>query len=207
MSDIFELFKKIEKPSAPAGPITHLVVCLGNPGKEYQLTRHNSGFLFAEHYAKAHFFRIDRAKFDGLCAETVIQGKRVLFLCPHTYMNLSGIAVKKAADFYKIPIESLVVFCDDINLDVGKIRIRKKGSDGGQKGIRNIIEQMGSDQFPRVKIGIGNKPHPEFPLYEWVLSKFTEEEQKTLLTVFENCGQALDLIISGKIDEAMNRFN
>lgn len=207
MSDIFDLFKKIERPAVSAGPVEYLAVCLGNPGKEYAKTRHNCGFIFAEHFSKEKGFSVDRAKFDALCGETVVNGHRVLFLCPLTYMNLSGVSVRKAADFYKIPPERIIVFCDDINLDVGKMRIRKKGSDGGQKGVRSIIEHLSSDNFPRVKIGVGKKPNPDYPLADWVLSKFSPEELKTLSSVMENCTKALPMIISGNIETAMNSFN
>ena len=207
MSDIFDLFKKIEQPAASAQPISHMVVCLGNPGKEYTFTRHNSGFLFAEYFSKANNFKIDRAKFEGICGETTVAGKRVLFLLPLTYMNLSGNSVRKAADFYKVPVENIVVVCDDINLDVGKIRIRRKGSDGGQKGVRSIIEQFSSDSFPRIKVGVGKKPNPEYPLADWVLSKFSAEEQKNLQVAFESCAKALPMIISGDFEKAMNNFN
>lgn len=207
MSDIFDLFKKIERPAASVQPITHMVVCLGNPGKEYTFTRHNSGFLFAEYFSKKNGFSIDRAKFEGICGETTVAGKRVLFLLPLTYMNLSGTSVRKAADFYKIPAENIIVVCDDVNLDVGKMRIRRKGSDGGQKGVRSIIEHLNDDNFPRIKIGVGKKPNPEYPLADWVLSKFSSEEQKTLQGVFENCSSALPLILSGDFEKAMNSFN
>ena len=207
MSDIFDLFKKIERPAASVQPITHMVVCLGNPGKEYTFTRHNSGFLFAEYFSKKNGFSIDRAKFEGICGETTVAGKRVLFLLPLTYMNLSGTSVRKVADFYKIPAENVIVVCDDVNLDVGKMRIRRKGSDGGQKGVRSIIEHLNDDNFPRIKIGVGKKPNPEYPLADWVLSKFSTEEQKTLQGVFENCSNALPLILSGDFEKAMNSFN
>lgn len=207
MCDIFDLFKKIESSKEPVGKPEYIVACLGNPGKDYALTRHNSGFLFAEYYSGEKGFRIDRAKFEGLCGETSVSGKRVLFLCPTTYMNNSGQAVRAAADFYKIPPERVIVFCDDINLDVGRMRIRRKGSDGGQKGVRSIIEHLNSDEFPRVKIGVGKKPSPDYDLVNWVLGKFSEGDLTALKTVFEHCGEALELMISGDFDTAMNRFN
>lgn len=207
MSGIFDLFKSIEKKETVTTPIEYIVACLGNPGKEYALTRHNSGFLFAEYYSSNHGFNIDRAKFSGLCGETVISGKRVLFLCPTTYMNASGEAVIKASDFYKIPPEKVIVFCDDVNLDVGRIRIRRKGSDGGQKGVRSIIEHLNSDSFPRVKIGVGQKPTPEYDLADWVLGKFSKEDQIKLKDVFDRCSSALELIVAGDTDGAMAKFN
>ncbi|MBQ9469192.1 MAG: aminoacyl-tRNA hydrolase [Clostridia bacterium] len=206
MSSIFDLFKRIEK-SPPPGPPSVIVACLGNPGKEYALTRHNSGFLFAEYYALNHGFKIDRARFDGVCGETMINETRALFLCPMTYMNESGKAVRKAADFYKIPPEKIFVFCDDVNLDVGKMRIRRKGSDGGQKGLRSIITELGTEAFPRIRIGVGKKPDPDGDLCSWVLGKFTEDDQKKLKTVFDRCSDALSLVVSGDFETAMCRYN
>ena len=207
MGDIFELFKKIGKEKKNALPIGHIVACLGNPGKEYALTRHNSGYLFAEYYSSKNGFRIDRAKFDGLYGDYTVAGERVLFLCPTTFMNASGISVRKAADYYKIPPEKIVVICDDVNFDVGKLRIRKKGSDGGQKGVRSIIERMDSDEFPRIKIGIGKRPDPEYDMKDWVLSKFTPSELEKLKDVFDNCAAALELILEGDIEKAMCLYN
>ncbi len=207
MSDIFDLFKQIEKKKSVQTPLFGIVACLGNPGKECALTRHNSGFLFAEHFALKHSFSIDRAGFDGLYGEVTVSGKRLLFLCPTTYMNASGNAVRKAADYYKIPAEHILVVCDDINLDVGKIRIRRKGSDGGQKGVRSIIECLGTDEFPRIKIGVGKKPTPEYDLCDWVLGRFSKEDQEKLKVVFENCSGALEMICNGDFEGAMGRYN
>lgn len=208
MGDIFDLFKKIEKKSgnAPAN-ISFIVACLGNPGREYALTRHNAGFLFAEYYAKEKGFRIDRARFDGLTGEYTVSGKRVLFLCPTTFMNLSGVSVKKAADFYKIAPENILVICDDINLDVGKLRLRRKGSDGGQKGVRSITEHLSTENFPRLKIGVGKKPHPEYDLCDWVLGRFPEDDIKKLKDVFDRCASALEQVMAGDFEGAMNKYN
>ena len=206
MGNIFDLFKRIERP-APAVPISGMVVCLGNPGKEYALTRHNCGFLFAEYYANKRSFAIDRARFEGLTGETVVSDRRVLFLCPMTYMNESGRAVRKAADFYKIPPERILVVCDDVNLDVGKIRIRKKGSDGGQRGLRSIIETLGTDLFPRLRIGVGKKPFEEYDLRDWVLSRFTESDLTILKNTFDRCAEALEYLEKDDFETAMCKFN
>ena len=206
MNSIFDLFRRTEKRQ-PQGPPSVLIACLGNPGREYALTRHNSGYLFAEYYAKEKGFRIDRARFDGICGETVIGGVRVLFLCPTTYMNESGRAVRAAADFYKIPPEKIIVFCDDVNLDVGKMRIRRKGSDGGQKGLRSIIERLGTQDFPRVRIGVGKKPDPSADLSSWVLGRFQEEDFKRLKIVFDHCIDALDDLVKGDFEKAMSKYN
>lgn len=207
MSDIFDLFRKLEKKKETVQPISVLVACLGNPGKEYAFTRHNSGFLFAEYYSQKKNFQIDRSKFDGLCGETTLGGVRALFLCPTTYMNCSGTAVRKAADFYKIPPEKIFVVCDDVNFEVGKLRIRKKGSDGGQKGLRDIIGKMGSEDIPRIRIGVGKKPTPDYDLADWVLGQFSKEDRKTLEEVFCRCGEALELAVQGKFEEAMGKYN
>ena len=156
MSNIFDLFKQIEKKDAPAmGNLTHLVVGLGNPGDKYTFTRHNTGFLALDFIAEKCGVKVDRVRFKSLCADTRIGEHRVLLMKPQTFMNLSGEAVGDAADFYKIPPENIIVLFDDINFDVGAMRIRRSGSDGGHNGIKSIIYQLNSDAFPRVKIGVG----------------------------------------------------
>ena len=173
---IFDIFAKLEQErkqqDSSAGPIEWLVVGLGNPGSKYENTRHNAGFRALDSYCQKTGQRIDRMKFKALVGEGTFGGKRVLFMKPQTFMNLSGEAVRDAADFYKIPPERIVVLFDDISLDIGRLRVRAKGSAGGQNGVKNIIYQLSSDQFPRVKIGIGAKPHPDYDLADWVLSKF-----------------------------------
>ena len=206
MSSIFDLFKKIEKPVDRA-PVSRLVACLGNPGREYALTRHNAGYLFAEYYSSKNGFKIDRAKFHALTGETVIGGERVLFLCPTTYMNDSGIAVRDAADFYKIPPEKVLVICDDVHLAPGKMRIRRKGSDGGQKGLRSIIYHLNSEEFPRVRIGVGEKPDPDADMASWVLGKIPEEDQKKLAAVFDNVSDALNYLVKDDFEGAMCKYN
>jgi len=200
---MFNRFKKNTCTSSPE----FLVVGLGNPDRKYALTRHNSGFLCVDEIAREKGFKVDRLKFKSLTAQTVISGKSVIVMKPSTYMNNSGIAVMEAAKFYKIKPENIIVIFDDISLDVGKMRIRRKGTDGGHNGIKSIIYHLQSDSFPRIKIGVGKKPNPEYDLADWVLSRFTGDEQKQLLAVFENCSKAVELIIDGKIDEAMNKFN
>ncbi len=187
--------------------IEYLVVGLGNPDRKYENTRHNAGYIVIDHIADELGVRIKRIKFKSTVAEADIGGHRVLLMKPSTYMNNSGQAVVEAMNFYKIPAEKVVVLLDDINLDVGKTRIRAKGSDGGQNGMKNIIYLSGSDQFPRIKIGIGKKPHPDYDLAAWVLSKFTGDELKALEQVKKNCYEAVELILDGKIDRAMNKFN
>lgn len=208
MADIFDLFRKIEKSSAASTePITHLVVGLGNPGKEYLFTRHNAGFLTVDYLSERLGVKVDRAKFKALVGETRIGGKRVLIMKPQTYMNLSGEAVREAADFYKIAPENIIVICDDINLAPGKMRIRRKGSDGGQRGLRSIIEQLGSDEFPRVRMGVGAKPHPDFELADWVLSEFRGEDKEAFFAAMGNAAEALEMMLAGECDKAMSKFN
>lgn len=185
----------------------YMIVGLGNPGKKYEFTRHNTGFLCVDLYAEEHGFKIDRLKFKSLIGETKIAGKRCLFLKPQTFMNLSGEAVREAAAFYKIPPEKIIVIFDDISLDLGRMRIRRKGSDGGHNGIKSIIYQLSSDLFPRIKIGIGAKPHPDYDLADWVLTPFSKEDLKALREVCLNAGEALELMIDGKTEEAMSRFS
>ena len=205
--DIFDLFKKIEKQESSKTPITHMIVGLGNPGDKYKTTRHNAGFLALDFASKKWNCSITNSKFEALTAEAVVGGNRTLLLLPQTFMNLSGNAVGKAAKFYKIEPQNITVVYDDISLDVGKMRIRKKGSAGGHNGIKSIIENLGTDEFPRVKIGVGKKPHPEMDLADWVLSNFTKDEQDTLVKQFDDVVSALVLMNKGETDKAMNNYN
>ena len=189
------------------GAVEYLVVGLGNPDRKYENTRHNCGWIALDYIAEKNFCRVNRIKFKSYTGECVIGGKKVMLMKPTTYMNNSGQAVVEAMNFYKIPPENVIVIFDDISLDVGKMRIRAKGSDGGQKGMRSIIYLSGSDTFPRIKIGIGAKPNPNWDLADWVLSKFTSDERKQLDKMFENANSAVELIIGGKIDRAMNMYN
>lgn len=196
------------KPAAaPTGPVEYIVAGLGNPGREYEATRHNTGFLAIDYIAEKCGAQIKKLKFKALTGDAVIAGKRVLLLKPSTYMNLSGQSVTEAMAFYKVPVENLIVISDDTALPIGKMRIRRSGSDGGQKGLGNIIYLLGKDTFPRIRIGVGTKPHPEMSLADWVLSRFTEKDFKALAPMWDNAYQAVGLIVQGKIDEAMNRFN
>ncbi len=208
MSNIFDLFNQItSKSEAPAEKITHLVVGLGNPGKEYTSTRHNTGFLALDYIAEKLGIKVDRVKFKSLCGEGTLGGCRTLFLKPQTFMNLSGEAVREAADFYKIPPENILVICDDVNFDVGVLRIKRNGSDGGQNGMKSIIYQLSSNAFPRIKVGIGHKPSPDCDLADFVLSKFSEAEKKVLFSTFDSIYNAVECILKGKIDQAMSQYN
>lgn len=184
-----------------------MIVGLGNPDRKYEFTRHNAGFLCVDMLAQKHGFTVKKLKFRSLLGNAVIGGHRCLILKPQTYMNLSGEAVREAAAFYKIPPERILVLFDDISLDVGKLRIRRKGTDGGHNGIKNIIYHLASDKFPRIKIGVGKKPHPDYDLADWVLSEFKKDEEAPLKSALENACAAVELLLDGETDKAMNLYN
>ena len=151
--------------------------------------------------------QVNKSKFHALVGEGTIAGKRVVLMKPQTLMNASGNAVSEAAAFYKIPVENIIVMSDDVNLDVGRIRVRKNGSDGGQKGLRSIIERMGSDNFPRIRFGVGKKPHPDYDMADWVLGNFSEEDKKTLFDSFSFAYSGLEKLVLGDVDAAMQICN
>jgi PTH1 family peptidyl-tRNA hydrolase len=202
---VFDIFKKLEeeKTAKAAQPIEWLVVGLGNPGSKYDNTRHNAGFRALESYCARSGQKIDRMKFKALAGEGMLGGKRVLFLKPQTFMNLSGEAVRDAASFYKIPPERVIV----LSLDVGTLRVRPKGSAGGQNGLKNIIYHLGSEDFPRVKIGVGKKPRPDYDLAAWVLGRFPEEDQKAIDKACEDAVSAAACIIESGCAAAAQNFN
>lgn len=209
MSNIFDLFKKIEseRQTTTSAPVEYLVVGLGNPGTKYEHTRHNAGFRAVELMSGRFGSGTEKAKFDALIKEGVVGGKRVLFMRPQTFMNLSGKAVSAAANFYKIPADRIVVLFDDISFDVGTLRVKRNGSAGGHNGIKSLIEYLGTSEFPRVKIGAGKKPRPEYDMADWVLSKFSADEEKKLTEVFPRAVDAAQMICEGKTDAAMNLYN
>lgn len=195
------------KRKVPSGPPEFMIVGLGNPGKKYELTRHNAGFLFADLLADKQGVKISKIQFKSVTADIELAGKKCLLMKPQTFMNNSGEAVKQAAAFYKIPPEKIIVVFDDISLPCGKLRIRRKGSDGGHNGIKSIIYLLNSDKFPRVKLGIGEKPHPDYELADWVLSAFKKDELSALREAAENACSAVELMVQGDIDRAMSNFN
>lgn len=207
MANIFDLFKKIESSSSAKAPITHIVVGLGNIGREYDKTRHNAGFMAVDTFAKENGAVIDRAKFHALVTEAEVAGKRILLMKPTTFMNNSGVAIAEAASFYKIPPENVIVLHDEISFDPGVIRIRRKGSAGGHNGLKSIIAHLGSDEFPRIKIGVGKKPSPDYDLVDFVLGKFSEADLSTLADKSKDINAALLLMLDGKIEEAMNKYS
>ena len=189
-----------------AGP-EWLVVGLGNPGEKYENTRHNVGFLTVDELAERARVPVQKLKYRALTNTVELGGARALLMKPVTYMNLSGEAVGQAARFYKIPPERVLVISDDVSLPLGKLRIRKSGSAGGHNGLKNIIQHLGTDQFPRVKIGVGEKPHPDYDMADWVLSKFTGEDLKTITEAVKRAADAAACVVKDGPDKAMNRFN
>ncbi len=198
------MFFKKKEPLA--GSVEYIVVGLGNSGTKYENTRHNAGFIAVDNLAQKLGVKIDRIKYKSLVTTCTIEDKKVLLMKPSTYMNNSGLAVVEAMNFYKIPPENVIVLFDDISLDVGKMRIRRKGSDGGHNGIKNIIYLSGSDKFPRIKIGVGHKPE-KWDLADWVLSRFTDSELGILEETADKAVQAVELMLNGQTDKAMNLFN
>ena len=205
---VFDIFKQIEsKEPAAAGAVEYIIVGLGNPGTEYENTRHNIGFMTIDTLCEKYKVQCKKLKFKSLTCDVMIAGKRCLIMKPGTFMNKSGEAVTEAMSFYKIPPERTIIVFDDISLEPGKMRIRRKGSDGGHNGIKNIIYLSGFDTFPRIKMGVGAKPHPDYNLADWVLGHFRKEDGEKLEQCFDNAVSALELIVDGKIDQAMNQFN
>ena len=200
------MFFRKKKPE-PAGPVDFLIVGLGNPGKKYEGTRHNAGFIALEALAEKLNVKVNRVKFKAYVGEASLEGRRVLLMMPQTFMNLSGESVVEAMRFYKLKPEQVLVMLDDITLPVGTIRIRRKGSDGGQRGMRSIITLSGSEQFLRIKIGVGQKPRPDYDLAAWVLSKFTGEEAAKMVDAVQNAADAACKIVEGNLDGAMNAYS
>lgn len=203
---IFDLFKKIET-STVSGPPAFIVVGLGNPGKKYENTRHNAGFRAIDHIAAKLGAKINRAKFDSLVGECEISGTKVLLMKPQTLMNASGTAVSAAADFYKTDPDHIIILSDDISLDPGHIRIRREGSAGGHKGLKSINKWLGTEKYPRVKIGVGKKPTPEYDLADWVLGNLPDSDMKLTESRLDDIFDAVRLIISGDTEKAMNLYN
>lgn len=209
MADIFDLFKKIstENNNKPQGNIEYIVVGLGNPEKEYERTRHNAGFMAIDFLAARLGAKVDRAKFQALVGEAIICDKRVLLMKPQTSMNLSGNAVIEAARFYKIAPENIIVLSDDITLDVGRLRVRRKGTHGGHNGLRSIEARLSSQNYQRIKIGIGAKPHPDYDLVNWVLGNFSSDDIAKLNENFEKLYEGLCKMVLGDTESAMQICN
>lgn len=205
---IFDIFKQIEsREPAVSGAVEFIIAGLGNPGTEYENTRHNIGFMTIDTLCEKYKVKCKKLKFKSLTCDVMISGKRCLVMKPGTFMNKSGEAVTEAMSFYKIPPERTIIVYDDISLEPGKMRIRRKGSDGGHNGIKNIIYLSGADTFPRIKMGVGAKPHPDYNLADWVLGHFKAEDKDKLEQCFDNAVSALELMVDGKTDAAMNKYN
>lgn len=184
-----------------------LIVGLGNPGKEYEKTRHNCGFRALDLLAEKLNCKVDKLKFQGLYGQVNYCGKKLFLLKPQTYMNLSGRSVLQLSAYFHIPPQRIIVMFDDISLEPGRLRIRADGSAGGHNGIKSIIQELGSQSFPRVKIGVGAKPHPDYDLAQWVLSTFSASDEKALAVSLKNAADAALAIIDHDVPEAANRFN
>lgn len=189
------------------GGVRWLVVFLGNPGLQYEGTRHNAGFMAGDAMAKQKGVSINRAKFKALTATCDINGETVMLMKPQTYMNLSGEAVAEAVSFYKIPAERVIVVSDEMSLPIGKLRIREKGSAGGHNGLKNIILHLGTDAFPRIRLGVGAPPHPDYDVKDWVLSVFRNQDAEDMAETAKRAAEAVECYITLGAQRAMNRFN
>lgn len=192
-----------KKKSFGSSNVEFIIAGLGNPGKEYEYSRHNAGFLCLDILANRDNFKTDRVKFKSVVADTEINGHRCLVMRPQTYMNNSGEAIKEAASFYKIPPERCIIIFDDIDLALGALRIRRKGSAGTHNGVKSIVNHLGSDNFPRIKIGVGAKPHPDYDLKDYVLGTFSKHDRDVLKETMAKACDAIDYILDGEIDKAM----
>lgn len=197
------VFKKEKSGGSPE----YLIVGLGNPGEKYELTRHNVGFLFIDRLADRMNGSVKKLKFKSLYGDCMVGGVRCLLCKPQTFMNLSGEAVREIAAFYKIPPEKIIVAFDDVSLNTGSLRIRNKGSDGGHNGIKSIVQCLGNSNFPRIKIAIGPKTHPNMDLADFVLGRITKDDEIKLADAIDKAVDAVTLMVQGKTDQAMNKFN
>ena len=208
MANIFDLFKQISTGSdTGSGAVEYILVGLGNPGKEYERTRHNAGFMAIDYISGRCGAKIDRAKFSALVGEATVNGKRVLLMKPQTFMNSSGEAVAAAAKFYKIAPENIIVISDDVSLDVGRVRVRRKGSHGGQKGLKSIQECLGTEDYQRIKIGVGATPHPDYDMAARVLSTFEPKDIEAISENYPRIYDGLCKMLEGDTEEAMQICN
>jgi len=206
MSSLTELFKKIRRDSS-SSPVEFLIVGLGNPGPKYENTRHNVGFCALDTLASDLGASCDRLKFNGKIVKTAINEIGCILLKPQRFMNDSGRAVEQVREYYRLSPSQIIVFSDDISLEPGKIRIKRKGSHGGHNGLKDITKAIGSEEFLRIKIGVGKKPRPDYDLAKWVLGKFSEADKKAVDSACKNAAEAAKLLVKGEIDRAMNMFN
>lgn len=190
-----------------SGAVSWIVVFLGNPGQKYENTRHNVGFMTAEVCERATGVSISKARFRALTAQTRLEGQGVLLMKPQTFMNLSGEAVAKAAKFYKVRPEHIIVVSDDVSLPVGKLRVRTKGSAGGHNGLKNIISNLNTDAFPRIKVGVGAPPHPDYDMVDWVLGTFKGDDLTAVTAASERCWEAVCCYIKSGPEATMSKYN
>ncbi len=200
------MFNKFKKENS-SSTYEYMIVGLGNPGPKYATTRHNAGFLCIENLENKLGFTTKKLKFHSLIGDTKIGNSKVLVMKPQTMMNNSGVAVSECASFYKIPPENIIVIFDDISLEPGLLRIRRKGSAGGHNGIKSIIRHLGSENFPRIKLGVGKKPHPDYDLADWVLANFPKGDIPLMRDAMDNACSALEIMVKGDIDGAMSKYN
>lgn len=184
-----------------------IVAFLGNPGIKYNGTRHNAGFMAADAMEKKLGVSINKMRFKALTQTVDIGGKKVLLMKPQTYMNLSGDAIVQAANFYKVPPERVIVVSDETALPIGRLRIRRGGSAGGHNGLKSVIARLGTDQFPRIRLGVGDKPHPDYDMADWVLSAFKGQDAADMELVAKKAADAVECYITEGADRAMNKFN
>ena len=184
-----------------------MIVGLGNPGQQYASTRHNTGFMTLDLLAQRLQVKVSKERFQALTAQAVYEGQKLLLVKPQTYMNASGLSVEPAAHYYKLSPERILVLFDDISLPVGKLRIRKNGSAGGHNGLKSLISSLGSDQFPRVKIGVGAKPHPDYDLADWVLSTVSKAEWPDYQSAMEHAADAALCIVKNGCEKAAAEYN
>lgn len=201
------MFNKLKKYCNTSSSPEFLIVGLGNPGLKYELTRHNTGFLFVEALKDKYNFNVKKLKFKSLIGDATVANKRVIVIKPQTFMNESGKAVRECVDFYKIPPSNIIVVFDDASLPVGAVRVRRSGSDGGHNGIKSIISHLGVNEFPRIKLGIGQKPHPDYDLADYVLSNFNKNEIPLMRESIEKAIEALPFILNSDIEKAMALYN
>ncbi len=190
-----------------SGGVDWLIVGLGNPGEKYERTRHNVGFLVVDTLAEELDIPVQKLKHRALTNTARVGGRKALLMKPVTFMNLSGEAVRPAADFYHVPPERVLVISDDTALPLGKLRLRKGGSAGGHNGLKSIIQHLGTDQFPRLRVGVGEKPHPDYDMADWVLARLQGADWKTMEEAARRAAQAVECVLSQGMDAAMNRFN
>jgi PTH1 family peptidyl-tRNA hydrolase len=190
-----------------SGPVSWIVAFLGNPGAKYTGTRHNVGFMTGDALGKTAGVKLDRLRFRALTGAGTLGGEKVFLMKPQTYMNLSGDAVGEAMRFYKLPLDRVLVVSDDVSLPVGKIRIRRDGSAGGHNGLKDIIDKCGGDTFPRIKIGVGSPPHPEYDMADWVLSAFSGKDKDLIAEAVTSAAAAVETIVRDGLDKAMNLYN